>query len=129
MPDAGIRDLRTVIVPVTDQERSIDFYVNALGLELRSDTPFPGGRWVEVAPPESRTVIAVAVPGNDQPVVPQPTGIALTTEDIDATHQALRSAGVDVDAEVLRMGAPVPDMFWLRDPDGHSLMVIQPLES
>ena len=32
--------------------------------------------------------------------------------------------GVDVDAEVSRMGDPVPPLFWLRDPEGNSLMVV-----
>jgi len=53
------------------------------------------------------------------------TGITLTTDDIDATHAELLSLGVDADAEVSRMGAPVPPMFWFRDPTGHSLMVVE----
>ena len=28
------------------------------------------------------------------------------------------------DAEVSRMGGPVPPMFWLRDPDQNSLIVV-----
>jgi catechol 2,3-dioxygenase-like lactoylglutathione lyase family enzyme len=28
-------------------------------------------------------------------------------------------------SEVSRMGGPVPPMFWLRDPTGHSLMVVE----
>ena len=36
------------------------------------------------------------------------------------------TAGVDVAAEVTRWGGPVPPMFWLRDPDGNSLIVVQP---
>ena len=36
-----------------------------------------------------------------------------------------RSRGVDVDADVSRMGDPVPPMFWFRDPTGHSLMVVE----
>jgi hypothetical protein len=31
---------------------------------------------------------------------------------------------MDVDAEVARMGDPVPPMFWMRDPSGHTLMVV-----
>jgi hypothetical protein len=31
-----------------------------------------------------------------------------------------------VDAEVSRYGGPVPPMFWLRDPDGNSLIVVEP---
>ena len=46
---------------------------------------------------------------------------------MDADHAALKDAGVDVDDEVTRWGdGPVPPMFWLRDPDGHSLIVVQP---
>jgi len=49
----------------------------------------------------------------------------LTTDDADATHAQLKAAGVDVDAEVMRMGDPVPPMFWFRDPDANTLMVTQ----
>jgi hypothetical protein len=31
-----------------------------------------------------------------------------------------------VDAEVARMGGPVPPMFWFRDPDGNSPLVVEP---
>jgi hypothetical protein len=30
-----------------------------------------------------------------------------------------------VDEQVMRMGDPVPPMFWFRDPEGHSLMVVE----
>ena len=32
----------------------------------------------------------------------------------------------DVDEEVTRWGDPVPPMFWLRDPGGNSLIIVQP---
>ena len=54
------------------------------------------------------------------------TGIILTTDDIDASHAQLKERGVDVDAEVSRMGDPVPPMFWFRDTEGNSLLIIQP---
>ncbi|MFL6096279.1 MAG: VOC family protein, partial [Blastococcus sp.] len=41
-----ISDVRTVGVPVTDQERALEFYGGVLGFEVRLDTPFPGGRWI-----------------------------------------------------------------------------------
>ncbi|MEA2181600.1 MAG: hypothetical protein QOF69_785, partial [Solirubrobacteraceae bacterium] len=37
----------------------------------------------------------------------------------------LQSRGVDVDAEVARMGEPVPPMFWFRDPDGNTLLIVE----
>jgi hypothetical protein len=54
------------------------------------------------------------------------TGIILDTTDIDADHAALKEAGADVDEEVSRYGDPVPPMFWLRDPDRNSLIIVQP---
>jgi hypothetical protein len=38
----------------------------------------------------------------------------------------LKAAGADVDDDVTRWGGTVPPMFWLRDPDGNSLIVVQP---
>jgi len=120
----GIREISLVVVPVTDQDRSIEFY-EGLGFEKRTDLAFGGQyRWVEVYAPSGTTGIALATPrpGDATGVM---TGITLTTDDVDATHLELRSLGVDVDAEVARMGDPVPPMFWFRDPDGNSLLIVQ----
>ena len=120
-----IGTISLVAVPAIDQDRSIEFY-EALGFEKRTDIPFGDKyRWVEVYPPSGTTGIALAPPrpGVDRTGVE--TGIILTTYEIDATHAQLQAGGVDVDAEVSRMGDPVPPMFWFRDPDGNSLMIVQ----
>src|SRR5436305_13070541 len=120
-----IREISLICVPTPDQDRAIAFY-ESLGFEKRTDTPFGGGyRWIEVYPPEGTAGIALAPPRPGSEVQPVETGITLITSDIDATHAELKSRGVDVDAEVSRMGGPVPPMFWLRDPTGHSLMVVE----
>ena len=47
-----INQLGRVIIPVADQDRSLEFYTDKLGFEKRGDTPYgDGDRWVEVAPP------------------------------------------------------------------------------
>ncbi|MHB8694330.1 MAG: VOC family protein [Solirubrobacteraceae bacterium] len=121
-----VRAINLVCVAATDQDRSIAFYADALGFEKRTDIAFGDRyRWVEVYPPEGSTGIALAPPRPDQQFSPSETGITLTTDDIDATHAELLSKGVDVDAEVSRMGDPVPPMFWFRDPDGHTLMIVE----
>jgi catechol 2,3-dioxygenase-like lactoylglutathione lyase family enzyme len=120
----GIAGISLVIIPSADQDRAIEFYVDSLGFEKRTDVPFGNDyRWVEVYPPSGPTGIALAPPRPGDATAVQ-TGITLTTDDVDATHAELRSRGVDVDAEVSRMGDPVPPMFWFRDPDGNTLMVV-----
>lgn len=121
-----LHEISLVIVPVSDQDRSIQFYVDSLGFEKRTDVPFGDKyRWVEVYPPSGTTGIALAPPRPGDSVQGRETGISLRTDDADAAHAELRARGVDVDAEVARMGGPVPPMFWLRDPDGNTLMVVQ----
>ena len=123
-----ISKVGTVVIPVSDQERAIAFYVDTLGFEKRTDAPFGDGyRWVEVAPVGGDTTIAVVPPPPGRPTGNAETGIGLQTDDIDAFHADLKAAGADVDAEVSRMGGPVPPLFWFRDPDGNTLMVVEPL--
>ena len=122
-----ITDLRTVAVPVTDQDRALDFYVGTLGFEKRMDATFGGGRrWIEVAPRGSATTIGLAPldPGGPTGV---DTGIRLVTENAEADHAALRDKGVDTDAQVLHIEG-APPMFSLRDPDGNKLYVVELME-
>ncbi|HWD65748.1 MAG TPA: VOC family protein [Solirubrobacteraceae bacterium] len=120
-----IKDLCLVVIPVKDQDQSIEFY-ESIGFEKRTDIPFGDQyRWVEVYPPEGTTGIALAPPPPGKDASARETGITLATDDVDTAHSELKSRGVDVDAEVARMGGPVPPMFWFRDPDGHALMVVQ----
>ena len=121
----GLGQLCLVCVPTSDQDRAIEFY-EKLGFEKRTDIPFGGQyRWVEVYPPQGTAGIALAPPPGGEEITPANTGITLTTDDIDATHAEFKALGVDVDAEVARMGDPVPPMFWFRDPTGHTLQVVE----
>ena len=121
-----INTIGIVCIPVSDQEKAIEFYVDTLGLEKRTDVPFGNGyHWVELAPEGSSTTIAIAPPPQGQPTGNAQTGIILHTSDVDAVHADLKAAGVDVDDEVSRMGDPVPPMFWLRDPEGNVLMIAE----
>ena len=118
--------INLVILPVADQDRSIAFY-ESIGFEKRTDVPFGNDyRWVEVYPPSGSTGIALAPPRPGEEATPKETGISLTTDDIEGAHAAMKAAGVDVDEEIARFGDPVPPMFWFRDADGHTLLVVQP---
>jgi catechol 2,3-dioxygenase-like lactoylglutathione lyase family enzyme len=132
-----ISQIQLVMLPSTDQDRSVAFY-EALGFEKRNDIPWGDGyRWVEVYPPGGSAGIALLPPRPGDPTGVQ-TGIILNTDAIDVTHAQLQSQGVDVDSAVARPGAPVeirlgavalvgpqPPMFWFRDPDGNTLLIVE----
>jgi catechol 2,3-dioxygenase-like lactoylglutathione lyase family enzyme len=96
-----ISRIQLVMIPSTDQDRSVAFY-ERLGFERRNDIPWGDGyRWVEVYPPGTPTGLALVPPGPGDPVGVA-TGVILNTDDIDATYHAFQSLGVDVDAALAR---------------------------
>ncbi len=122
---AKVDRLSTVMIPVSDQDRGIAFYRDRLGFELRADIPMGRGeRWVEVAPPSGETTVALVLPREGEPVGID-ARLALGTKDVDGDHARLLAAGVDVDEAVMRMGDPVPPMFFFRDQDANRLLLVQ----
>ena len=126
-PKTHISGVGRVIVPVTDQDRALAFYLQNLGMETRVDVPtVDGDRWIQVAPVGETTVLALIRPRGgmfEHPGVE--TRISLSSRDVEADHAALRQAGVDVDEEIIRLPPPVPPMFFFRDPDRNTLQVTQ----
>jgi catechol 2,3-dioxygenase-like lactoylglutathione lyase family enzyme len=127
MSKLNLAQVGRVCVTVSDTDRAVDFYVNTLGFEKVVDLPMgDAGRWVEVAVAGTPTTIALAPPPPGTEAGGVQTGICIDTSDVDSDHATLKGAGVDVDDEVSRYGSPVPPMFWLRDPDANSLIIVQP---
>jgi predicted enzyme related to lactoylglutathione lyase len=105
MSNSSVSKLANVIIPVADQDRAVEFYIEKLGLEKRVELPCgPDFRWIEVAPAEADTAIALCPPGPGVTPGGKQTGISLQTDDVDAYHAELKARGVDVDAEVGRFG-------------------------
>jgi lactoylglutathione lyase len=118
-----VTGIHTVGVPVSDQDRALEFYTGTLGLSLRMDVPMDGdSRWIEVAADGAPTSIAL-IPAKESAPAGVETGIRLTTASADAFHAHLVTAGADAD-DVLRWAA-VPPMFAFRDQDGNGLEIVE----
>ena len=128
-----VTQVATVMVSVSDQDRAVAFFVDALGFEPRADFEYAGGeRWVEVAPPGATSQITLVQQRERRPAGIE-TGVAFVTDDVEADHAALRARGVDVDDAILREGDPpgaggvlagIPPMFRVRDWDGNSFLLV-----
>jgi len=84
--------------------------------------------WIEanlifVAPDEMGRVVTLNVREGDP--VGIETNVGFTSVDVDADHAALRDRGVDADEAVMRMGDPVPPMFFFRDQDGNKFLIVE----
>lgn len=115
--------VQIVHVPVSDQDRAKDFYVDRLGMSVIADmTMGPHGRWLQVAPSGAATTIAL-VPGDDSST-PGSATLVFETTDIEADVAQLRKRGLDLPDEI-------EDMPWARairftDPDGNNLVLQTP---
>ena len=91
-----------VAVVVADYDEAIDFYVRALGFQLREDTDLGAGkRWVVVAPPAARECAVLlaraATPRQAERISDQTggrVGLFLHTADFAAEHARMTAAGV-----------------------------------
>jgi catechol 2,3-dioxygenase-like lactoylglutathione lyase family enzyme len=137
---ALINEVGTIFVPVSDQDRAVDFYVQQLGFQKRADFVYGGGlRWVEVAPSDSG--IGLALVSNAEGVA-RPSAAArcaFATTDIDSIVARLREADIEVE-DVGRNGTsrpglvstdvtvsdPFPPQCCFRDPDGNRFLLVQP---
>jgi catechol 2,3-dioxygenase-like lactoylglutathione lyase family enzyme len=122
---SSITQIGRVMVPVANQDAAIAFYTGTLGFELVADVPFgDGDRWVEVAPPSGGAALALVPPQGDYQAG-RNTGVAFETRDAGATHEELMAKGVDVDAELMGGDGTVPKLFFFRDQDGNTLMIVE----
>ncbi|HUL34219.1 MAG TPA: SpoIIE family protein phosphatase [Candidatus Eisenbacteria bacterium] len=90
--------LQSISIFVRNLERSLDFYVNALGFQLVFDARNrPGRPWAVVSPPDGYTNLVLAVPSRDSTdykLIGRHTHIAFVTEDVMAKFREWRARGV-----------------------------------
>ncbi|MEV4656380.1 glyoxalase superfamily protein [Micromonospora sp. NPDC049301] len=118
-----VTHVQLLSVPVTDQDRARDFYVDVLGFDLVWDNPMgpDGGRWVQVAPPGAATALTLVT---WFPTMPPGSlkGLVLETDDLDADVARLRERGVDF-ADGGIQSAPWGRYATFDDPDGNGIVL------
>jgi catechol 2,3-dioxygenase-like lactoylglutathione lyase family enzyme len=118
-----IRSFEIVSVPVSDQQKSKQFYRDVLGFDLLREEPMgPGQKWIQLAPKECSTTIALVTwfetmrPGGLQ-------GVMLNSSDIERDHADLTQRGLAL-TEIKQEPWGRYSMF--KDPDGNGWILRQP---
>ena len=117
----AITHVQLLSVPVSDQDRARDFYVDTLGFELIADTQMgPGMRWVQVAPKGGQTSITLVTWFGTMPAGSL-KGLVLETDDLDAEIAALATRGLTIDGGAQQ--APWGRFATFDDPDGNGIVL------
>lgn len=110
-------------LPVRDQERTLDFFVNKLGMTVRTDQPYgPGTRWIEVVPPDGGAGIVLSKVDDDAAYAGPLTNVLLGCDDAPATAARLRRAGVEVTDPVTE---PWGTFILVTEPDGRQICITE----
>src|SRR5262245_48166598 len=112
--------IRTVAVPVTDQDRTKSL-LEQLGFTVSMDAELqPGFRWIEMDLASGDASIALVQTGPELPTGID-TGIRLVTDDARAARTTVGASGLDA-GELLDWPG-VPLMFSFTDVDGNRFYV------
>jgi lactoylglutathione lyase len=118
------------MIRVLDEVRSVDFYREAFGLEVDTRLDFDSFTLVYLRNPENDFELELTV--NKGRSEPYDLGdgyghIALVVDDLDAEHARFTDAGFAPRkiVEFERDGALLAKFFFVADPDGYQIEVMQ----
>jgi catechol 2,3-dioxygenase-like lactoylglutathione lyase family enzyme len=122
-PEASvIKAIKFVGVPVSDQQRALDFYTKTLGFRVITDQPFDDKqRWIELGIGRSSSGLTLFTPEGQESRIGTFTGISFVADDVMATCKELASKGVTFIQEPQKADWGTAAVF--ADPDGNQFVL------
>jgi predicted enzyme related to lactoylglutathione lyase len=113
-----ITQLNFVSIPVTDQQRALDFYTKRLGFTVFTDQPFGEGvRWIELKVGRSDVKVVLFTPDEHKHLIGTKLNISFKCGDVEKTVAELRERGVEFESEPQKFHWGWHAQF--KDPDGN----------
>lgn len=117
-----IKAIKFASVPVSDQDRALDFYTQKLGFEVATDIPFDDSqRWIELRIQDSGARLVLFTPQGQEERIGSFSNIVFIAEDVEETYRELVSHGVEFIQEPKKADWGTAAVF--RDPDGNSFVI------
>ncbi len=117
-----IRKIKFTTIPVRDQDRALDFYLNKLGFTLITDQPMgPGQRWIEIKPPKGETGIALFTTPGQEDRVGTLSGASFDCDDVEKTYAELTAKGVEFVKPPQKQ--PWGTMAIMKDSEGNQIVL------
>jgi catechol 2,3-dioxygenase-like lactoylglutathione lyase family enzyme len=114
--------VRSVGIYVSDQQRALDFFRDALGCEVVADIPMGEGegasRWIEVKLPRDDTKLILFTPEGQENRIGEFSNVIFHCDDIEQTYEELSAKGVEFPTKPEQAAW---GQWWavFQDPDGN----------
>jgi predicted enzyme related to lactoylglutathione lyase len=130
--------IHNTLLPADDPEKSLVFWRDAVGFEVRNDVGYGGMRWITLGPPEQPQTSIVLHPPTADPGLTDAEKrtiaqlmakgsyalIVLGTPNVDETFERVQATGADVVQEPMDQPYGVRDCAF-RDPAGNMVRINQ----
>lgn len=120
-----IKGVKFVSIPVTNQDRALEFYTTKLGFRIITDSPFNAAqRWIELGIPRADTrIVLFTAPGQDK-MIGGFMNITFMTDDVEGTAKELKERGVEFVQEPKKNDWGTSAIF--KDLDGNVFVLSTP---
>jgi predicted enzyme related to lactoylglutathione lyase len=117
-----LRGIKFVGVPVKNQDVSLKFYTETLGMKVATDQPFNDKqRWIELLIPGAQTGVSLFTPDGHEKRIGEFQSISFWCDDVFATAKALQARGVTFTKEPMNESWGSVAIF--KDPDGNQFVL------
>jgi lactoylglutathione lyase len=118
------------MIRVMDEPQSVDFYARAFGLGVEDRYDFDGFTLVYLKNPENDFEVELTVNHGQAEAYTHGSGyghLAVSVDDLEVEHQRMLGAGLEPTPvkEFHRDGALMAKFFFIQDPDGYKIEVLQ----
>ena len=119
-----------MMVRVLDEDKSVNFYKTAFGLDVEDRFVFDGFTLVYLKNSETDFEVELTVNHGQSEPYTHGSGyghLAVSADDVDAEHARISAAGIEPTPvkEFHREGALMAKFFFVQDPDGYKIEVLQ----
>jgi lactoylglutathione lyase len=119
-----------MMVRVLDEKKAVDFYEKAFELKVKDRFDFDGFTLVYLKNPENDFEVELTINHGRAEAYTHGTGyghLAVSTDNADREHKRLSEAGLNPTPvkEFHRDGSLMAKFFFVQDPDGYKIEVLQ----
>jgi predicted enzyme related to lactoylglutathione lyase len=120
---AVIKAVKFVSIPVSDQDRALEFYTSKLGMTIVTDQPMGPGpqRWVELGIPGADTRVVLFTPPGHEARIGRFSNVVFASDNVEKTYDQLAARGVEFVEAPKKEPWRTSSIF--KDPDGNQFVL------
>jgi catechol 2,3-dioxygenase-like lactoylglutathione lyase family enzyme len=120
-----IKGIKFASIPVRNQDKSLEFYTQKLGLKVVTDSPFDGKqRWIELGMPRAETKLVLFTAEGQEKMIGGFMNVTFMADDVEATARELKARGVEFVQDAQKADWGTAAIF--KDIDGNIFVLSTP---